>query len=257
MKKLTSILVVTLLLAVAVMPFALSASAEEAPFWVSHFNDVTVEGSGVVITDESNNTNQAWRINVSFAPVEGEEGVYEIVCIYNYLQNGAGTFTEIAPVPEGGFVYQLNYGNDYPSLNMDGPDYTSPSCNDMITDALTWAVGDKFTFTNLDLEGLAVSTTTPDTNWYDDAYVCTTTYSKVVDESLLPAESTPVEDESAPASDESAPETDESVPASASDSDDVSKGDNEGGSNTWIYIAVAVAVVVAVVVVVVVAKKKK
>lgn len=253
MKKLTSILAVILLLALAVVPFTLPASAEESPFWVSHFNDVSVEGAGVVITDEAYNTNQAWRINVSFAPVEGEEGVYEIVYIYNYLQSGADVVTDTAPVPEGGFVYQINSGNDYPSIGMEGPDYTSPSCNAMIADAQTWAVGDKFTFNNLDLEGLAVSTTTPDTNWYDDAYVCTTTYSKVVDSGLLPPESTPADDESTPA-DESKP-ADESVSADASS--DVSEGDNEGGSNAWIYIAVAVAAVAVVVVVVVVAKKKK
>lgn len=255
MKKLVSILVVTLLLAVTVMPFALSASAEEAPFWVSHFNDVTVEGSGVIITDESNNTNQAWRINVSFAPVEGEEGVYEIVYIYNYLQSGADSVTDMAPVPEGGFVYQLNYGNDYPSLNMDGPDYTSPACNDMITDALTWAVGDKFTFTNLDLEGLTVSTTTPDVNWYDDAYVCTTTYTKVIDDSQLPAESDPV-DESAPA-DDSKP-ADESTPADTSVPADTSAEAPAEGGNTvlWVVLGVVAAIVV-VAVIVMVSKKKK
>ncbi len=259
MKKSISIFVVALLLAVAVLPFALSASAEEAPFWVSHFNDVTVEGAGVVITDESSNTNQAWRINVSFAPVEGEEGVYEIVYIYNYLQSGAENVTDKAPVPEGGFVYQLNSGNDYPSLGMDGPDYTSPSCSNMITDALTWQVGDKFTFTNLDLEGLAVSTTTPDVDWYDDAYVCTTTYTKVVDESLLPSESDPADestpaDESAPAS-ESTP-ADTSVPADNS-ADNSASGAEEGGNTVlWVVLGVVAAVVV-VVVIVIVSKKKK
>ena len=63
---------------------------------------------------------------------------------------------------------------------MDGPDYTSPNCNNMIADALTWKVGDKFVFEGLDLEGKTVPTSTPDTNWYDDAYVCTAKYAAYV-----------------------------------------------------------------------------
>lgn len=259
MKKLVSLFVAALLMVVAVVPFALTASAEEeAVFWVSHFNDVTVEGSGVIITDESYNTNQAWRINIGFAPVEGEEGVYEITLIYNYLSSGADQVTDTVPVPEGGFVYQLNYGNDYPSLGMDGPDYTSPSCNDMIAVAQTWGVGDRFTFTNLDLEGLTVSTSTPDVFWYDDAYVCTTTYSPVVNSDLLPSESEPADDSSAPADDKSEP-ADESAPAdtSAPAANNSGSAEEPASNNTWIFVAAAVAAVVVVVVVVLVVTKKK
>lgn len=258
MKKLLSIFVAAFLLVVAVVPFALSASAEESVFWISHFNDVTVEGSGVIITDESYNTNQAWRINIGFAPVEGEEGVYEITLIYDYLSSDASQITDTVPVPDGGFVYQLNYGNDYPTLGMVGPDYTSPSCSDMIAVAKTWSVGDRFTFTDLDLEGLTVSTSTPDVMWYEDAYVCTTTYSTVINSDLLPSES---EEESEPASGESAPADDKSEPV-ADDSDaSVPTSDNETNVPvTGIVIGIiagVVAVVAVVVIIVVVAKKKK
>ena len=153
---------------------------EWKPMFVSHFDNTTVEGAGVIFTDNAKNTNYAWRIHAVFAPIAGVENGYEVVDIINYLEASADKVTKTPVIPEGGFAYNLNYGNDYPSLNMDGPDYTSPNCNNMIADALTWKVGDKFVFEGLDLEGKTVPTSTPDTNWYDDAYVCTAKYAAYV-----------------------------------------------------------------------------
>ena len=153
---------------------------EWKPFFLSHFDNVTVEGAGVVFTDDATNTNHAWRIHVVFAPIAGEENAYEIVDIIDYLQSDASKVTKTPVIPEGGFAYNLNYGNDYPSLGMGDTDFTSPNCNNMIADALTWKVGDKFVFEGLDLEGKTVPTSTPDTNWYDDAYVCTAKYAAYV-----------------------------------------------------------------------------
>ncbi len=153
---------------------------EWKPFFLSHFDNVTVEGAGVVFTDDATNTNHAWRIHVVFAPIAGEENAYEIVDIIDYLQSDASKVTKTPVIPEGGFAYNLNYGNDYPSLNMDGPDYTSPNCNNMIADVLTWKIGDKLMFKNVDLEGKTVPTSTEGTNWYDDAYVCTAQYAAYV-----------------------------------------------------------------------------
>ena len=156
------------------------AAVEWKPFFLSHFDNITVEGAGVVFTDDATNTNHAWRIHVVFAPIAGEANAYEIVDIIDYLQSGADKVTKTPVIPEGGFAYNLNYGNDYPSLNMDGPDYTSPNCNNMIADVLTWKIGDKLMFKNVDLEGKTVPTSTEGTNWYDDAYVCTAQYAAYV-----------------------------------------------------------------------------
>ncbi len=151
---------------------------EASMFWISHFNDGYVEGSGVIFpeTDSAG----GWWIHVAFKPVEieGLENVYEIVEITNGLADG--TAATIA-VPEGGFVWAANYGNDYPSINADGSgiDYTSPNCSDAINAATLWMVGDKLQITGLDLEGQTIPTSTEGTNWYDDAYVCTATWAYV------------------------------------------------------------------------------
>ncbi|MBO5401648.1 MAG: hypothetical protein J6A85_00575 [Clostridia bacterium] len=279
MKKLVSLMMVVMLLAVAVVPFSLSASAEATTFNVTHFNNSDVEGACVIFTTAYSGC--TWWAHVAFAPVEGKENTYEIVEILNGLGDGSG-----APltIPEGGFVYGVNGGNNwadlaqaaidagnlesqwwYSAYQADQEYYTTNFQNAatqaMITALGSWAVGDMFVFEGLNLDTLEVPTSTPDINWYDEGYTSTATYAPATNSDILPPESTPADesdpaDESTPA-DESVP-ANESVPADTSASDDVSKGDNEGGSNTWIYIAVAVVVVAVVaVVVVVVAKKKK
>ncbi len=273
MKKLISLLTVSVLLALAVLPFAFTVSAEEgetAMLWVTHYNTADFEGAGVIVTDEGYNKRQDWRLNISFAPVEGTEGVYEIVDIKNYLGSDANGVTEKAPVPEGGFLYQLNMGNDYTSTG--GEKFTSDSCTNMIATAQQWQLADQFTFANLDLEGMTPSTTTPDLTWYNPDYVCTTTYTKVIPGSILPNVSDPTDDNSsAPEADVSVPAdnsvADTSVPAtdnsvadtSASAVSDTSAGNNDDGNDNtvWYIAAAAVAAVVVVVVVVVILKKKK
>ena len=147
-------------------------------FWVTHFNDGTAEGAGSIFTEADNAG--GWWIHVAFAPteVEGLENIYEIVALTNGLADGTATAVD---VPEGGFVWAINYGNDYISLNMGDTDFTSPNCNGMVEQAKLWAVGDKIQFAGLDLEGLTIPTDTPDTLWYDDAYVCTATWAFVTE----------------------------------------------------------------------------
>ncbi len=163
------------------------SSEEELPlvgeaemFWVTHFNDGTSEGAGAIFTETD--TAGGWWIHVAFAPaqVEDLENVYEIVEITNGLSDGSAT---TVAVPEGGFVWAINTGNNYPTINPDGSgiDYTSPNCNGMIASAQLWRVGDKMQFAGLDLENLTVPTETADTMWYDDAYVCTATWAPIND----------------------------------------------------------------------------
>ncbi|MBO5914440.1 MAG: hypothetical protein J6Q72_03745, partial [Clostridia bacterium] len=148
--------------------------AQPKLFWFTHVNDNTVEGAGSIFTEAY--TGAGWWIHVAFAPVADAEGAYEIVAISNGLADGKGVAQEI---PEGGFVWAANTGNDYPSLNPDDTtaiDYTSPNCTAAIADATTWTVGMQFVFDGFDPLNPEVPTSTPDVKWYDDAYVCTATY---------------------------------------------------------------------------------
>jgi hypothetical protein len=161
------------------------SSEEELPlvgeaktFWLTHFGDASVEGAGSIFTQSYSGA--AWWFHVAFVPVtvEGAENVYEIVAISNGLADGSATPLDI---PEGGFVWAINTGNDYISLGMGDTDFTSPNCSAMVADAQLWMVGDKIQLNGLDLEGLTIPTETADTMWYDDAYVCTATWAPIND----------------------------------------------------------------------------
>ncbi len=139
-------------------------------FWLTHYNNNTIEGAGVIFTEAY--TGASWWLHVAFAPTD-VENVYEIVAISDGTSDGSGVAQTI---PEGGFVYGLNLGNDYPTINGSGIDYTSPNCNSALADAKTWRVGDKLQISGLNLTAKTIPTSTPSVMWYDDAYVCTANY---------------------------------------------------------------------------------
>lgn len=151
-------------------------AAESKLLWLTHYNTLGNEGSGVIMSTEY--TGGDWWFHCSFAPVAGEDGVYEIVEV---LDGTDGTGHPL-DIPAGGFVYAVHTGNNYEG----GIDYTTQASNDLLNDARTWKAGDKFTFTGIDFENFTeVPTTTPELNWYEDGdngtgnYVCTATYTKV------------------------------------------------------------------------------
>ena len=161
------------------------SSEEELPlvgeaktFWLTHFGDASVEGAGSIFTQSYSGA--GWWLHVAFVPVtvEGAENVYEIVAISNGLGDGSATPLDI---PEGGFVWAANYGNDYISLGMGDTDFTSPNCSGAIDTAKLWMVGDKMQILGLDLEGMTIPTDTADVIYYDDAYVCTATWAPIND----------------------------------------------------------------------------
>ena len=144
-------------------------------FWVSHYNDGFVEGSGVIFTEED--TAGGWWLHVAFAPVAGTENIYEITAITNGLADGSASTVAL---PDGGFVWAANYGNDYPTLYPDDPtaiNFVNDNCTSAIEAAKNWTVGDKFQISGVDFEN--IPTTTPDANWYDASYVCTATIAPV------------------------------------------------------------------------------
>lgn len=187
MKRISALLIAVLMLCLLVPT---SALAEEAkPFWITHFNNNTIEGSGVIFTEEYSGA--AWWLHFAFAPTD-VEGVYEIVDSSNGLADGSAIALAI---PEGGFVWAANYGNNYPSINPDGSgiDYTSDNCTNCINDvAANWMTGTLVKFDGLDLEGQTIPTSTADVEWYDDAYVCTATIAPYVPGSAPETPDTPI-----------------------------------------------------------------
>ncbi len=155
-------------------------SEGHSTFWLTHYNDISPEGAGSIFT--SAYSGGAWWLHVAFSPVEGSNA-YEITEISNGVMNGDGTALSI---PEGGFVWAGNYGNDYPAIYEKDPvnnswcagmpNYVSAECNAMMQRALQWKLGDKFTFEGLDLSGKSVPTSTPEYVWYSPAYICTASY---------------------------------------------------------------------------------
>ncbi len=146
----------------------------ENQFWVTHYNDLYSEGAGVIFTEQY--SAYAWGLHVAFeyygvAEEYGGYEAYRIVDISNGLADGSATPLY---VPENGFVWVANYGNNYILNGTGDTDYTSPACNTAIESALEWSIGDKFFFHNIDFAN--IPTTTPEYTWYDDRYVCTATY---------------------------------------------------------------------------------
>lgn len=176
MKK-TLAIVLTLVLALSCcgMIFASAASAET--FWITHYDDATVEGAGIIMTGED--TTGVWNDHYAFKPIDGVKNGYELVEIsYGTIANGDDSTNghgEALAVPAGGFVYSTSIGNNYLDLGLGDTNYVNDNCNAQISRCRTWKVGDQFIITGLDLEGKTVPTSTSGKGWYEADYVCTAT----------------------------------------------------------------------------------
>ena len=261
MKRFAALLIALLMLCLMVPTTALADDAK--PFWVTHFNDSTAEGAGSIFTEPY--IHAGWWVHFAFAPTD-VDGVYKIVDTANGLTDGTAIPLEI---PEGGFVWAANYGNDYISLGMGDTDFTSPNCKGCIDDVVAnWMTGTLVKFEGLDLDTLTVPTSTPDTNWYDDAYVCTATYSIYSGDAevVVPGDESSESTESSEATEstESTEESTESDASSESTESDASSAASsesseaeEGGLSTGALIAIIAAAVVVIGVVVLLVVKKK
>ncbi len=242
MKRFSAFLLALIIVCLAV-PFAGVSAAEQKQLWVTHYNSSAVEGAGVIMTDP--NIKFEWRISVAFSPVAGEENTYRVAKIVDYLTTNEVT-TKL-PVPTGGFVYQVNRGNNYAEIN-GGIDYTNDGVDSMILDINTWAVGDVFVIEGIDLQTQTVPTSTPNVNWYEDSYVCTATYKEFVEGENADSETV-----------ESEEPTDEPESSLVDESEDEEK-DNDGSVLTivlWSVAGVVIVAVIAAIVIIVLTKKKK
>lgn len=279
MKKFITFALVAVLLCAALCTSAFAA--EEKVFWVSHFNDSTAEGAGVIFTETPTEGCQWWVI-FAFAPT-GTENVYEVTAVVDGTADGTASPME---TPEGGFLYGLNTGNDWPTVlatagaTGDGatgqwfdnadyaskPNYINDNNNAAMADAKsTFAVGTKIEITGVDFDTLELPTSTSDKMWYEAGYVCTATYKLFEGDagdapatSEAESEEAESEDEtSAPAAEskEDTSKTESKADASVADSSDAPA--ESDGMPMWVIALIVVAVLAVVAVVVVVILKKK
>lgn len=119
---------------------------EKKSLWLTGINgDFSNEGAGIVCT-ETDGAGDWWNV-FAFTPVEGLENVYTLTAISK--QEG-GVRAKI-DVPEGGFLYALHKGNNYPELGQDDkPNYNFPANQAAIELAGSWNVGDIFLIENID-----------------------------------------------------------------------------------------------------------
>lgn len=85
-------------------------------------------------------------------------------------------------VPSNGFIYVINRGNDYPALGLDKPNYASSGATLCWSYSAKWKVGDSLIFDNLDLSSNLIPTSTPTVLWYNDLYVCTSSFNSLNDD---------------------------------------------------------------------------
>ncbi len=149
-------------------------------FWVTHFNNRSPEGAGVIFTGTYDGC--GWWLHVAFQPVAGLDGVYEVVA-KDLTGNGGAKPLDI---PKGGFVWACNGGNDYITIEGDETrlNYTNDASKKAMALARTMQIGDKYVFSGLNLNTYEVPTTTPNIDWFDPDYVCTAKYAPYEPEKL-------------------------------------------------------------------------
>ncbi len=229
-------------------------------FFVSHFNEV-YDGASVIMTKEYANCD--YWLHIAFAPVEGQEGMYQVTAMQNGLTDGsASTPFEI---PEGGFVWCMHSGTDNSATG--GINYNTATITHAIEVGKSLDVGRVVCFENVDFEGEDVHSVNGLTvMWYDSGYQ----FNSKIHIMLNDGEDMPSDESSedvsseepsvAPESsdDEDSNEEESSVsPESKDESSNVPATNDQSGSFPWWIIIAVVAVVVIAVVVFIIIKKKK
>ena len=199
MKRLLAVILTVL----CILPAFAFQSVGAAPnawndFWLTHYNTSTNEAAGTLVTKNEGNVINAWawRIVLVFEPVDKKPGVYELTQKHDLLSCGAESEEVInaftgSSIPDGGFIYHINAGNDYSSTG--GINYKNDHTAKAIADASSWEIGTKFEFINLNLESFVAPTLTPNLNWYDNSYVCTAKYRIYKEESRSATETVAID----------------------------------------------------------------
>ncbi len=239
------------------------------PFFLSHFNEVMAEGASVFMTRAYGKvagdlSNAEWWTHIAFAPVEGQEGMYVVTEISTSgLADGLAT---PITVPEGGFVWIANYGNDYITAGTGQIDYTNAAVNAAIDLAKSLEVGRVVCFENIDFEGEDVHNINGKIPYYNEDYVYNSMiYLMKTDDEILQGDesSEDVSSEEPSVAPESSdvedPSEDESSvsPESKDESSNAPVANDQSGSFPWWIIIAVVAVIAVAAVVFIIIKKKK
>lgn len=168
--KLTAVLLSVLML-IGLMPFSVFAYGEEdGKLSITHFNTFTPEGAGAILTPAAGDTvpsSYAWWVLVTFDWDETDY-CYKVTRV----QNAGGVDKSTTEIPEKGFVYAVNIGNNYPKLYKDTgneiykdkPNYINEPTLTSYNYALTLEVGAKAYVYNTDLLNCTLDTNGKD--WY-------------------------------------------------------------------------------------------
>lgn len=155
MKKLALVLCLALLLPTfCVIAGAADYGTDTQKLVITHINETaSYEGAGIIYTKSSDGTLTPygtfdWWYSVSFEWSDSD-GCY----VVSAVNTATGTAKGTTVIPENGFVYCINTGNNWPELYAqdpvtyasyaDAPDYTSPHANDSFAYVANLKIGDK------------------------------------------------------------------------------------------------------------------
>lgn len=105
----------------------------------------------------------------------GANGWTNYPVLFNLEPGGIDLNLHIS-IPEDGFLYIINQGNNYPSFGINKPNYINAGATTCWPHVISWQPGDSFIFENLDIKNKVLPTTTPDILWYNINYICTSTF---------------------------------------------------------------------------------
>lgn len=243
------------------------------PFFLTHYNDVIAEGASVIMTRPYGKTkgdpsDANWWTHIAFTPIAAHEGMYMVTEVStNGVADGLATPIEI---PEGGFVWIANYGNDYSGQG--GIKYTNTAVNNVLAIARSIEVGRVVCFENVDIENQDIHNVNGRTYYYQEGYVFNSKiHLMMTDDEILasdessdepsqepsqtPESSEPDESSEQPENSE-APESSEKPADTTSDTSKAPEQTDDASFPWWIIIVVVAVIAVAAVVFIIIKKKK-
>lgn len=180
--KLTAIFL-SLLMIVSIMPITgIAYGSTDKKLVITHLNNSVCEGAGVIITPSTGDTiasGYAYWVLVTFDWNETDY-CYKV----SKVQGANGVDKSSTIIPENGFVYAVNFGNNYPKLYEDEgdlqyankPNYVNSRTSDSYNYANSLAIGTKAYVYNSDLLNGILDNNGAE--WYTDSYV-TNSYIKI------------------------------------------------------------------------------
>lgn len=172
MKKLALLLCFTLLLSVFVTPaHAETYGSSTKKLMVTHINVEysAYEGAGVVYTESSNGSIAPYGSFAWWNVIVFDWSASDKCFIVKSVNTAMNVDKSTTKIPENGFVYCCNTGNDYPSLGDNSkPNYKTQAMNDTCAYIASIKEGDK-----VFLYGVDILNKTVDTNeelWYTKEY---------------------------------------------------------------------------------------